>query len=276
MSIIQIRGIEEEGLLPYVGLTERQLRNGSESESLFIAESPKVIKVALEEGYEPVSLLCEKKHIDGDAAEIITKMPEIPVYTGQRELLASLTGYKLTRGVLCAMKRKKLPTALEICEEANRVAVIEAVCDTTNIGSIFRTAAALGIDGILLTPDSCDPLNRRAVRVSMGAVFKIPWTFTEKPIEILRDHSFTTIALALRKDARPIDDPVLRKKDKIALVLGTEGEGLTEEMIAACDYSAIIPMHRMVDSLNVGVAAAVAFWELRKKEPTEDFLRKSL
>lgn len=264
MPIIEINNLEEDGVKVYSSLTEHELK-GKENSGLFIAESPKVIQVALEEGYTPVSMLCERKHIDGDAAEIIARIPEICIYTGNRDTLASLTGYKLTRGVLCAMKRKPTVDPVIICGSSKRIAVIEAVCDTTNIGSIFRSAAALGIDGILLTPDSCDPFNRRSIRVSMGSVFKIPWAFTHKPVELLRENGFTTVALALRKDSISIDSSELKQKERLAMVLGTEGDGLSEDIIAKCDYKAIIPMYHNVDSLNVGVAAAIAFWELNKQ-----------
>lgn len=267
MPIIEINDVNEKGVEVFSSLTEHQLRNaryGDEDseEGIIIVESPKVIRVALEEGYEPVSLLCEKKHISGDATDIIGLHPEMTVYTGEREVLARLTGYTLTRGVLCAMKRRQSPLAAEICREATTMAVIEGVCDTTNIGSIFRSAAALGIGGILLTADSCDPFNRRSIRVSMGTVFKIPWTFCDEPINLLREHGFVTVALALEKDSIPLDSPFLKQCEKIALVLGTEGEGLSKKMITSCDYKAIIPMFRNVDSLNVGSAAAIAFWEI--------------
>ena len=261
MEITEVRSLKDKGVEVYSSLTEHQLRNRPEG-SIFIAESPKVIKTALEEGYEAVSLLCEKKHIDGDAAEIIRMVPNLTVYTGERELLAKLTGYKLTRGVLCAMKRKVTLNPEEICKDAKRIAVIEAVCDTTNIGSIFRSAAALGVDGVLLTPDSCDPFNRRSIRVSMGSVFKLPWAFSDSPIEVLKNAGFVTVALALQKDSIAIDSPEIKKNERIAMVLGTEGDGLSAKIISQCDYKAIIPMHHNVDSLNVGVAAAVAFWEL--------------
>ncbi|MCH5235446.1 MAG: RNA methyltransferase [Muribaculaceae bacterium] len=261
MRIIEVKNLEEEGIEVYSSLTERQLRNNA-GEGIIIVESPKVIKVALEEGYEPLSLLCERKHIEGDAAQIIGRLPQLTVYTGERETLAKLTGYKLTRGVLCAMRRQPDLNPEDICRDAKRIAVIEAVCDTTNIGSIFRSAAALGIDGILLTPDSCDPFNRRSIRVSMGSVFKVPWTFTDQPIEILKKFGFTTVALTLQEDSVRIDSPELKKYHRLAMVLGTEGDGLSEKIISQCDYKAIIPMHHNVDSLNVGAAAAVAFWEL--------------
>lgn len=262
MLIKEISTLEEEGIKVYSTLTEHQLRNMRSALGVFIAESPKVIKVALNEGYEPISLLCEKKHIEGDAKEIILSVPDITVFTGEREILSKLTGYKLTRGVLCAMKRKPAIEPFKIYNDAKRIAVIESVCDTTNIGSIFRSAAALGIDGILLTPDSCDPLNRRSIRVSMGTVFKVPWTFCDNPIHLLKSNGFTTVALTLQKDSISINDPILKDKEKIALALGTEGDGLSNTIISSCDYKAIIPMHHNVDSLNVGAAAAIAFWQV--------------
>ena len=264
--VIEIRGLEEEGVKVYSSLTEHELRRLEEGNGIFIAESPKVIKVALEEGYNPISLLCEKKHIEGDAKEIISRLPDLPIYTGDRELLSRLTGYVLTRGVLCAMKRKEPVAPDEICRNGKRIAVIEAVCDTTNIGSIFRSAAALGVDGILLTPDSCDPFNRRSIRVSMGTVFKIPWTFCRNPIKVLNENGFTTVALALHKDSVPIDNPKLKNIERLAMVLGTEGDGLSDQIISQCDYKVIIPMFHNVDSLNVGAAATVAFWELRSEK----------
>lgn len=263
MPIIEIDNLEAPGLDVYASLTEHQLRYETPDNGLFIAESPKVIRVALSAGYEPVSMLCEKKHITGDASDLINACPGLLVYTGSRELLRQLTGYTLTRGVLCAMKRKPTVDAELMVERSKRIAVIEAVCDTTNIGSIFRSAAALGIDGVLLTPDSCDPLNRRSIRVSMGTVFKVNWTFCHNPVEILKKAGFTTVALALTPDALPLDDPILKNIDKLALVLGTEGEGLTEATLKLCDYKAVIPMHKGVDSLNVGVAAGIAFWTMR-------------
>ena len=263
MSIVRIENLNEKGIEVYASLTEHELRN-REGTGFIIVESPKVIRTALSEGYEPVSLLCEEKHISGDAAEIIKYVPDLTVYTGSREILAKLTGYKLTRGVLCAMRRPLSLHPDSICENGKRMAVIEAVCDTTNIGSIFRSAAALGFDGILLTPDSCDPFNRRSIRVSMGSVFKIPWAICSDPVELLKKYGFSTIALALEKDSLPIDSPLLMANEKIALVLGTEGDGLSQNIIAKCDYKAIIPMFRHIDSLNVGSAAAIAFWQFRK------------
>ena len=264
MPLIELTSLDEKGIEVYSRLTEPQLRQ--EGDGVIIVESPKVIHVALNEGYKPLSLLCERRHIEGDASDIISLFPDLTVYTGTRELLAKLTGYTLTRGVLCAMRRPVMPDALEICRTATRVAVVEAVCDTTNIGSIFRSAAALGIDAILLTPDSCDPFNRRSIRVSMGTVFKSPWTFCDDPVKLLNESGFATVALTLHEDSIPIDSDVLHRCDRLALVLGTEGDGLSEQIIAKCRYKAIIPMFREVDSLNVGVAAAIAFWEFSKRE----------
>ena len=246
-------------------LTEAQLRNRLEPEKgVFIAESPKVIRVALDAGYEPTALLCERKHLTGDASDILARCPDIPVYTGERELLARLTGYVLTRGVLCAMRRPQMKSVEEICEDARRIVIIKGVTDTTNIGAIFRSAAALGIDAVLLTPDSCDPLNRRAVRVSMGSVFLIPWTWIDTPLSDLRRLEFRTAAMALSDDSIPLDAPVLKQEPRLALIMGTEGDGLPHDTIAEADYTVRIPMAHGVDSLNVAAASAVAFWELRK------------
>lgn len=247
-------------------LTEAQLRNRLEpSKGIFIAESPKVIDVALRAGYEPLSLLCEQRHIDGDAAGIIARCGDIPVYTGERSLLAQLTGYVLTRGVLCAMRRRVLPSVEQVCKGAKRVVVIDGVTDTTNIGAIFRSAAALGIDAVLLTPTSCDPLNRRAVRVSMGSVFLVPWTWLEAPVNSLNSLGFKTVAMALTDNSIPLDSPQLAAEPRLALVMGTEGDGLPKETIEQTDYVVRIPMSHSVDSLNVAAASAVAFWELRTK-----------
>ena len=244
-------------------LTEAQLRNRLNAEmGIFIAESPKVIRVALQAGYEPLSLLCENKHIDGDAADIIKRCGDIPVYTGSRALLAELTGYTLTRGVLCAMRRKPSPALTDILKDARRVCVIDAVCDTTNIGAIFRSAAALGIDAVLLTRSSCDPLNRRAIRVSMGTVFQVSWTWLDS-YDQLHDLGFKTAAMALSDDSIPLDDPILKQQERLAVIMGTEGDGLPKETIGHADYVVRIPMSHEVDSLNVAAAAAVAFWELR-------------
>lgn len=260
--ITEITDIGDSRVSIFASLTDHELAR-TDDNGLFVAESPKVILTALGEGYRPKALLCEQKHIDGDAAPIIAAHPEMEVFTGRREVLSAITGYKLTRGVLCAMYRNPAPAVKEICRSAHRIALIEGVCDTTNVGSIFRSAAALGIDCILLTRDSCDPLNRRSVRVSMGAVFKIPWAFADNPVDLLKENGFVTVALALTPEAIAIDSDELRKHERIAMVLGTEGNGLKRSTIARCDYQAVIPMHNGVDSLNVGAAAAVAFWQLR-------------
>ena len=261
--IIEVKSLQEPGVEVYGTLTEAQLRNRLNAEmGIFIAESPKVIRVALQAGYEPLSLLCENKHIDGDAGDIIKRCGDIPVYTGNRALLAELTGYTLTRGVLCAMRRKPSPALTDILKDARRVCVINAVCDTTNIGAIFRSAAALGIDAVLLTRSCCDPLNRRAIRVSMGTVFLVPWTWLDN-YDQLRDLGFKTAAMALSDDSIPLDDPILKQQERLAVIMGTEGDGLPKETIGKADYVVRIPMSHEVDSLNVAAAAAVAFWELR-------------
>lgn len=266
MQIIEINSLSHPGVEVFATLTEAQLRNRLEPQKgIFIAESPKVIHVALNAGYEPLALLCERKHIEGDAASLIERCGDIPVYTGERELLASLTGYTLTRGVLCAMRRPAPKSVEEVCQDAKRIAVIDGVVDTTNIGAIFRSAAALGIDAVLLTPSSCDPLNRRAVRVSMGAVFLLPWTWLEAPISSLRTLGFRTVAMALSDNSVPIDHPSLKDEPQLAIVLGTEGDGLSTQVIQETDYVVRIPMWHEVDSLNVAAASAVAFWELRAR-----------
>ena len=273
MKLTEITSLKEPGLEAYGTLTEAQLRNRLEPEKgLFIAESPKVINVALDAGLQPVSLLCERKHIEGDARSIIGRCPEeMPVYTGSRELLAQLTGYTLTRGVLCAMRRPQPLSPEEVCRDARRIVVLHGVCDTTNVGAIFRSAAALGIDALLMTRDSCDPLNRRAVRVSMGSVFLVPWTWLDAEdgtpagtIHKLKQMGFTAAAMALRKDDVSIADPRLKATERLALIMGTEGDGLPDAIIDAADLVVKIPMHHGVDSLNVGNAAAIAFWELTK------------
>ena len=267
MTLIEIESLSHPGVEMFSTLTEAQLRNKLEPEKgIFIVESPKVIRVALTAGYEPVALLCERRHITGDAADIIERCGDgVPVYTGDRELLAQLTGYTLTRGVLCAMRRPKPNAVEEVCREAKRVVVINNVVDTTNIGAIFRSAAALGIDAVLLTSNSCDPLNRRAVRVSMGSVFLVPWTWFDGTLPDLHRLGFTTVAMALTDDSVSIDDPVLTSQERLAIVMGTEGDGLPKDTIAEADYVARIPMSHAVDSLNVAAASAVAFWQLRKK-----------
>ena len=273
-QIIEITDLSRPELDVYLRLTEAQLRCRLEPEKgIFIAESPTVIGLALENGCQPLSLLMERRFIDGKASEIIRRCGEIPVYTGERELLAGLTGYELSRGVLCAMRRPQPARFEALCTGARRVAVLESIVDATNVGAIIRSAAALGIDAVLLTPNCCDPLNRRAVRVSMGTVFQIPWAYIgqnagEWPrpgIDRLREMGFRTAAMALREDAVPIDDPRLAAEEKLAIVLGTEGTGLARTTIADCDYTVRIPMQHGVDSLNVAAASAVAFWQLRAR-----------
>ena len=262
--IIEITSLQQPGVEVFSTLTEAQLRNRLEPrKGIFIAESPKVIKVALDEGYEPLALLCERRHIDGDAKAIIEQCGDIPVYTGERDLLASLTGYLLTRGVLCAFRRPMTKPVAEICAGASRIVVIDGVVDTTNIGAIFRSSAAMGIDAVLLTRNSCDPLNRRAVRVSMGSVFLVPWTWLDAPLPSLHELGFKTAAMALTDNSVRIDDPQLMSEPRLAIVMGTEGDGLPKETIADSDYVVRIPLHHRVDSLNVAAAAAVAFWQLR-------------
>ena len=271
-EIIQIHDLSAPCLAPYARLTEAQLRSRQEPEkALFIAESVKVIGHALDAGYETVSLLMEEKHITGDAAELLSRCGCVPVYTAAREVLADLTGYALTRGVLCAMKRPALPTAQQVCQSARRVAILEGIVDATNVGAIMRSAAALHMDAVLVTPTCCDPLHRRAVRVSMGTVFQVPWAYIgdkaadwpEKGLMQLKEMGFKTAALALTGDSVSIDDPQLMAEDKLAVILGTEGDGLSGRTIEGCDYTVLIPMAHGVDSLNVAAASAVAFWQLR-------------
>lgn len=266
MNIIETESASDPRLAAYCTLTEAQLRNRLEPEKgIFIAESPKVIRVAMEAGYEPVSLLCEHKHIEGDAADIAEQMGDKPIYTGSREVLSQLTGYTLTRGVLCAMRRPKERSVQEVCQGASRIVLIHGVVDSTNIGAIFRSAAALGIDSVLLTRDSCDPLNRRAVRVSMGSVFLLPWTWADQPYETLSELGFKTVAMALTDRSIPLDAPCLATEERLAIVMGTEGDGLPANAIVGADYVVRIPMQHGVDSLNVAAASAVAFWQLRKR-----------
>lgn len=262
--IVDVKSLTQPGLEVFSTLTEAQLRNKLEPrKGIFIAESPKVIQVALDNHYEPLSLLCERRHIEGDAASIIAQCGDIPVYTGDRELLANLTGYQLTRGVLCAFRRPVLGCVTDICRNTRRIVVIDGVVDTTNIGAIFRSAAAMGIEAVLLTRSSCDPLNRRAVRVSMGSVFLVPWTWLDAPLPSLHELGFKTAAMALSEDSVSIDNPQLMAEPQLAIVMGTEGDGLPKQTIAEADYVVRIPMHHQVDSLNVAAAAAVAFWQLR-------------
>ena len=274
-NIIEITDLADPALDVYARLTEAQLRNRLRPEDgLFIAESPKVIGYALDAGYAPVSLLLERRHIAGKAATLLARVGEVPVYTAEPALLERLTGYPLTRGVLCAMRRRPLPGAEALCRDARRVAVLEGIVDTTNIGAIFRSAAALGVDAVLLSPSCCDPLNRRAVRVSMGTVFQVPWTYLgdspadwpEAGLKRLKALGFESVALALSDDSLDIDDPALASRPRLALVLGTEGDGLAPATIARCDFTARIPMAHGVDSLNVAAAGAVAFWELCRRK----------
>lgn len=263
MNIIEISEADDSRIKPFSGLTEAQLRNKLDpANALVIVESPKVIRTALQQGWEPEAMLCEQRHIEGDAAEVISMCRgNIPIYTGKREVLASITGYTLTRGVLCAMRRRPRPRLTEVLEGATRVCVIDSVSDTTNIGAIFRSAAALGVDGVLLTRGSCDPLNRRAIRVSMGSVFLVPWTWLDSP-EDVKAFGFRTVAMALRDDSILLSDPALRVEPKLAIVLGTEGDGLSRNVIDGADFVVRIPMSHGVDSLNVAAASAVAFYEL--------------
>ena len=269
-NIIEIRDFSDPQLDVYARLTEAQLLNRHcLADGLFIAESPLVIGRALDAGYEPVSLLMERKHIEGQAKEIITRCGDVPVYTAEFDVLTQLTGFQLTRGTLCAMRRKLLPTAEEICRDARRIVLLENVMNPTNVGAIFRSAAALNMDAVLLTPGCSDPLYRRCLRVSMGTVFQIPWAFlpgagqeTAPGMETLKTLGFKTVAMALRDDSLSIRDPRLNAEEKLAVLLGTEGEGLASSTITGCDYTVRIPMSHGVDSLNVAAASAVAFWQL--------------
>lgn len=271
-NIIEISDFQAPELDVYARLSEGQLLNRHEpGKGMFIAESPRVIERALDAGCVPVSCLVERKHIEGEAREIIQRCGNVPVYTAEFEVLTQLTGFKLTRGMLCAMHRPPLPDVREICEEAKRIAILENVVNPTNVGAIFRSAAALGMDAVLLTPESSNPLYRRAIRVSMGTVFQIPWTFfkkntwPEEGIRLLKELGFRTAALALREDSIGIDDQKLCSEEKLAVILGTEGDGLASSTIADCDYTVRIPMSHGVDSLNVAAASAVAFWELGRR-----------
>lgn len=272
--IFHIDRLDQPGADIFANLTERELRNSYEKTGgFFIAESPKVIERALNAGYELISFLMEEKHITGDAAFLIDRCPDLPVYTAPRNVLENLTGYKLTRGVLAAFKRKSPPSYQEVCKNAHRIAILENIADATNVGAIFRSAAALGIDAVLLTPECADPLNRRCLRVSMGNVFLIKWArigenndeWPAQGMKNLHDLGFKTLSMALRNNSVNIDDPILYNEDKLAILLGTEGEGLLPETINLSDYVAKIPMADGVDSLNVAAAGAVIFWELRKK-----------
>ena len=273
-NVIEITDFTAPELDVYARLTEAQLLNREEpAKGLFIAESPKVIERALDAGCQPVSLLMERKHIDSQAKDVIARCGDIPVYTSDLDILTKLTGFQLTRGVLCAMRRPQLKSVEETLQDAKRIVILENVMNPTNVGAIFRSAAALGMDAVLLTPGCSNPLYRRAARVSMGTVFQIPWTFIgsemsdwpESGMEKLRSLGFKTAAMALRDDSVSIDDPKLLAEEKLAIILGSEGDGLTNDTIADCEYTVKIPMYHDVDSLNVAAASAVAFWQLRSR-----------
>ncbi len=266
MKRYDVTDFKDPNLDVYARLTEAQLaQTPGPKYGLFIAESPKVIQRALEAGCKPVSILVERNNVNEETRQVMEKCGDVPVYIGDNAVLAQLTGYKLTRGMLCAMERPKLLSAEEVAQNTRRIAVLEDVVNPTNLGAIFRSAAALGMDAVLLTPGCCDPLYRRSVRVSMGTVFQVPWAFMDKPLCYLRELGFATAAMALKEDTISIDDPRLQAEKRLAVILGTEGEGLTDAAIAACDYTVKIPMYHGVDSLNVAAASAVAFWELRAK-----------
>ena len=270
MKIIEVTDLNRQELAVYAELSERQLATIYEpKEGLLIAESPKVIERALDGGYEPVSFLAEKGQL-AEAEEILNRMEDVPIYVAPDEILTKLTGYHLTRGLWCAMRRRTLPTIKEVCQGAKRIAILEEVVNPTNVGALFRCAAALGMDAVILTGGCSDPLYRRASRVSMGTVFQIPWTmlskkdgvWPEQAMKILKEMGFKTAAMALRKDSVGIDDSQLNSEEKLAVVLGTEGDGLAGDTIADCDYTVMIPMAHGVDSLNVAAAGAVAFWQM--------------
>ena len=269
--VIEITDFQAPELDAYARLTERQLLGRDEkAEPVFIAESPNVILRALDAGYEPLSLLMERKHIEGAARDVVARCGDVPLYTAELDVLTRLTGYPLTRGVLCAMRRRSLPSAEEVCRDARRIAVLENVMNPTNVGAIFRSAAALNMDAVLLTSSCCDPLYRRSVRVSMGTVFQVPWAFLPPGWEedgpaLLSSWGFTTAAMALRSDALAVDDPRLAAPERLAIVLGAEGDGLRPDTVARCDYTVRIPMSHGVDSLNVAAASAVAFWQLGRR-----------
>ena len=273
-NIFEIQDFDSPELDVYARLSEVQLLHYNEpKEGLFIAESPKVIERALDAGYEPISFLVEKKHIESQAHDIISRCNNKPVFTAEFDILTKLTGFQLTRGMLCAMQRKELPSIEKICKTARRIAILEDVVNPTNIGAIFRSAAALNMDAVLLTPACSNPLYRRAARVSMGTVFQIPWTYiggknmawTESGLSILKEMGFRTTAMALTDNSISIDDPRLMEEERLAIILGTEGDGLATSTIASCDYTVRIPMSHGVDSLNVAAASAIAFWQLGNK-----------
>ena len=269
-DIIEIKDISAPELDLFARLTEAQLRNRLEPDKgIFICESAKAIRVALAAGCESKAFLMERRHLHGQGAELMAMCSDTPVYTGDRGVLEELTGYTVNRGILCAMGRPAPLTVEEVCAGAKRLAVLEDITDSTNVGAVFRSAAALGMDGVLITESCCDPLNRRAVRVSMGTVLQVPWAYVEgwpeKAMAQLHEQGFKTAAMALSDDSIPIDDPLLKHEPKLAMVLGTEGDGLAARTVAACDYTVRIPMAHGVDSLNVAAAGAVAFWELRAR-----------
>ena len=267
MHCIEITDFNAPELDVYARLTEAQLLNRHcLKDGLFIGESPKVIGRALDAGFEPVSFLVERKHLQegSESREVLERCPGVPVFTAEFDLLTKLTGYQLTRGMLCAMRRRELPTVAEVCENARRVAVLEDIMNPTNLGAIFRSAAALGMEAVLLTPACSNPLYRRSARVSMGTVFQVPWTYLDENwLEQLKNLGYKTVAMALRDDSYAVDDPELKAQEKLAIVLGTEGDGLAQQTIDNCDFTVKIPMAHGVDSLNVAAASAVAFWELR-------------
>lgn len=264
-QFIEVTDFKDPRLDVYARLTEAQLaQTPGPKTGLFIAESPKVIARALDAGCKPVSLLVEKNLLGGETEEILARCPDIPVYIGENAVLARLTGYKLTRGILCAMERPPLQQADGVVQSARRITVLEDVVNPTNLGAIFRSAAALGMDAVLLTPGCSDPLYRRSARVSMGTVFQVPWAFLDRPLGYLRELGFKTVAMALKENTLSVDDPRLKAEPRLAILLGTEGEGLTDAAIAQCDYTVKIPMYHGVDSLNVAAASAVAFYELSK------------
>lgn len=274
-NIIKIRDLSQPELDIFTRLTETQLRSRLEPEKgVFIAQSTKITQIALDKGYEPVSILAERRQLENaEGQKILAKVGDIPVYMGEREQLESLTGYALTRGLLCAFRRPLLPSLAEICQNARRIAVLDGVVDSTNVGAIIRSAAALGMDAVVVTSAGCDPLNRRSVRVSMGTLFQIPWTIAPSGpegssgpwMDELHALGFKAVAMALRHNTVDIDDPILMQEEKLAIVLGSEGWGLAEETIDSCDYTVRIPMFHDVDSLNVAAASAVAFWQLRSR-----------
>ena len=266
-NIIEITDFFAPELDVYARLTEAQLLNKEFPEKgMFIAESPKVIERALDAGYEPVSCLIDKKHIDGEGKRILERIKDVPVFCAEFDILTQLTGFKLTRGMLCAMRRKPLPDVKKLCENKSRIVILDKVMNPTNVGAIMRSAAALGMDAVILTPGCSDPLYRRAARVSMGTVFQIEWTFlSDDSFAEIKAMGFKTVAMALKDDTLSISNPVLAKENKLAIIMGTEGDGLSDSTISDCDYTVKIPMYNGVDSLNVAAASAVAFYELSNK-----------